>query len=132
MGGLFRFCFSKISSRLMIDMDIVMNRVQACNWRASSAFLANPMKVLIDQGQVEEARATLQKLEANIGLILKGKDEIIDEVIICLISGGHVLIEDLPGVGKTTLAYCLAKSIDCSFSRIQFTSDLLPGDVTGV
>jgi len=90
------------------------------------------MKELIDQSQVEDAQEILQKLKSNIGLILKGKDDIIDEVIICLISGGHVLIEDLPGVGKTTLAYCLAKSIDCSFSRIQFTSDLLPADVTGV
>jgi len=90
------------------------------------------MKELIDQAQVEDAQEILQKLKSNIGLILKGKDDIIDEVIICLISGGHVLIEDLPGVGKTTLAYCLAKSIDCSFSRIQFTSDLLPADVTGV
>lgn len=90
------------------------------------------MKELIDQAQVEETQETLRKLKTNIGLSLKGKDEIIDQVIICLVSGGHVLIEDLPGVGKTTLAYCLAKSIDCSFSRIQFTSDLLPADVTGV
>jgi MoxR-like ATPase len=53
-------------------------------------------------------------------------------VLVCLAAGGHLLIEDLPGVGKTTLAYALARSMDCTFSRIQFTSDLLPGDVTGV
>lgn len=90
------------------------------------------MKELTDQTQAQETRETLRKLKANIGLVLKGKDEVIDQVITCLISAGHLLIEDLPGVGKTTLAYCLAKSIDCSFSRIQFTSDLLPTDVTGV
>jgi MoxR-like ATPase len=90
------------------------------------------MKEVTDQTQVQQAREVLLKLKTNIGLILKGKDDIIDEVTICLIAGGHLLIEDLPGVGKTTLAYCLAKSIDCSFSRIQFTSDLLPADVIGV
>ena len=56
----------------------------------------------------------------------------IEQVLIALLAGGHVLIEDMPGVGKTTLAYALARSMDCDFSRIQFTSDLLPGDVTGV
>lgn len=63
---------------------------------------------------------------------IKGKDEVIEQVLVCLIAGGHLLIEDLPGVGKTTLAYTLARSLDCAFSRIQFTSDLLPSDVTGV
>ena len=63
---------------------------------------------------------------------IKGKDEVIEQVLVCLVAGGHLLIEDLPGVGKTTLAYALARSMDCTFSRIQFTSDLLPGDVTGV
>lgn len=90
------------------------------------------MKELTEQTRAEQARDALRDLKANIKLVLKGKDEIIDEVLICLVSAGHLLIEDLPGVGKTTLAYCLAKSIDCSFSRIQFTSDLLPADVLGV
>jgi MoxR-like ATPase len=57
---------------------------------------------------------------------------VIEQVLVCLVAGGHVLMEDLPGVGKTTLAYSLARSMDCAFSRIQFTSDLLPSDVTGV
>ena len=65
-------------------------------------------------------------------LTIKGKDDVIDQVLVCLVAGGHVLIEDMPGVGKTTLAYSLARSMDCAFSRIQFTSDLLPSDVTGV
>ncbi len=61
-----------------------------------------------------------------------GKDDVIEQLLVCLAAGGHLLIEDLPGVGKTTLAYALARSTDCVFSRIQFTSDLLPSDVTGV
>ncbi|HEY4291410.1 MAG TPA: AAA family ATPase, partial [Luteibacter sp.] len=63
---------------------------------------------------------------------IKGKDDVIEQTLVCLLAGGHLLIEDLPGVGKTTLAYSLARSMDCVFSRIQFTSDLLPTDVTGV
>ena len=61
-----------------------------------------------------------------------GKGQAIDNILICLAADGHVLIEDLPGVGKTTLAYCLAKSMHSDFKRVQFTSDLLPTDVTGV
>lgn len=79
-----------------------------------------------------KVKESLHRLRDNIGTVIKGKDEIIDKVVVCLVSGGHVLIEDLPGVGKTTLAYSLAKSLDCSFSRIQFTSDLLPSDIIGV
>ena len=71
-------------------------------------------------------------MKTLIGSRIKGKGESIDNILICLAAGGHVLIEDLPGVGKTTLAYCLAKSMHSDFKRIQFTSDLLPTDVTGV
>lgn len=77
-------------------------------------------------------RETLQRLSGNIAKVIRGKDEVIQDVLICLIAGGHVLLEDLPGLGKTTLAYCLARSIDCDFHRVQFTSDLLPSDVLGV
>jgi MoxR-like ATPase len=72
------------------------------------------------------------RLKQNIGKIIRGKDSVIDQVLVCLIAGGHLLLEDLPGLGKTTLAYCLARSLDCLFSRIQFTSDLLPSDILGV
>ena len=82
--------------------------------------------------QVTEAKQALDRLRTSMQASIKGKDEVIEQVIICLVAGGHLLIEDLPGVGKTTLAYALARSMDCTFSRIQFTSDLLPGDVTGV
>jgi MoxR-like ATPase len=82
--------------------------------------------------QLTEAKAVLGRLRANMRVTIRGKDDVIDQVLVCLVAGGHLLIEDLPGVGKTTLAYSLARSMDCAFSRIQFTSDLLPSDVTGV
>jgi len=77
-------------------------------------------------------RETLQRIKENIGRVILGKDDVIDQVLTTLVAGGHLLLEDLPGLGKTTLAYCLARSVDCQFSRIQFTSDLLPSDVLGV
>ena len=83
-------------------------------------------------GQITEAKQALDRLRANMRVTIRGKDDVIEQVLVCLVAGGHLLIEDLPGVGKTTLAYSLARSMDCAFSRIQFTSDLLPSDVTGV
>ncbi|MCD6385884.1 MoxR family ATPase [Candidatus Sumerlaeota bacterium] len=74
----------------------------------------------------------LRLLKQNIERIIKGKSDVIDLAIIGILAQGHILIEDVPGVGKTTLAYLLARSIDCSFQRIQFTSDLLPSDILGV
>ncbi len=78
------------------------------------------------------AKDILQRLGGNIREVIRGKDEVVDRVLICLAASGHLLIEDLPGVGKTTLAYSLARSLDCVFGRIQFTSDLLPSDIIGV
>ena len=69
---------------------------------------------------------------ANMEQVIQGKTEVIELVLLCLVSGGHLLIEDVPGVGKTTLAQALARSVDSSFHRIQFTSDMLPSDVVGV
>ncbi len=80
----------------------------------------------------KEAHEKIKSLKANLSKVIKGKDEVLDLTIACLISEGHLLIEDVPGVGKTTLAHGLAKSIACTFQRIQFTSDLLPSDVIGV
>ena len=71
-------------------------------------------------------------ISANIGRVIQGKPEVIELVMLCLVSEGHLLIEDVPGVGKTSMAKALARSIDCSFGRIQFTPDLLPSDVVGV
>lgn len=73
----------------------------------------------------------IDRLRRNIEAVLKGKTEAVDLVLTALIARGHVLIEDVPGVGKTTLARALARSIEGSFRRIQFTSDLLPADIIG-
>ncbi len=90
------------------------------------------MSDFLQAGQITEAKQALERLRANMRVTIKGKDNVVEQVLVCLVAGGHLLIEDLPGVGKTTLAYSLARSMDCAFSRIQFTSDLLPSDVTGV
>lgn len=74
----------------------------------------------------------LQNLQRNIASVYMGNTRAIDKVIIALLARGHILIEDVPGVGKTVLASAMAKSIDCSFARIQCTPDLLPSDITGI
>ncbi|MBL9030667.1 MAG: AAA family ATPase [Phycisphaerae bacterium] len=74
----------------------------------------------------------IAKLRENIASVFLGNRQAIDRVICCLLARGHVLIEDVPGVGKTVLATALAKSIDCAFSRVQLTPDMLPSDVLGV
>ena len=73
-----------------------------------------------------------QSLMKNINQVFVGKEEVVENLLISFLAGGHVLLEDVPGVGKTTLALALAKSMACSFGRIQFTPDTLPGDVTGL
>jgi MoxR-like ATPase len=75
---------------------------------------------------------SLEQLADQLSQVILGKDTAIKQSITCLLAGGHLLIEDLPGVGKTTLAHALSISLGLRFSRVQFTSDLLPGDVTGV
>ncbi len=72
-----------------------------------------------------------QLIRENINTVIKGKPEVVKLTLTVLLAEGHLLLEDVPGVGKTTLANAIAKSIDCSFSRIQFTPDTLPSDVTG-
>ena len=74
----------------------------------------------------------LAALENTLDLVLRGKPEAVRLSLVCLLARGHLLIEDVPGVGKTTLAQSLARSIGCSFHRLQFTSDMLPSDVIGV
>jgi MoxR-like ATPase len=74
----------------------------------------------------------LSEIEAALGEAIRGKPEVVRLSLTCLLARGHLLIEDVPGVGKTTLAQALARSVDSSFHRIQFTSDMLPSDVVGV
>ncbi|MFN3598335.1 MAG: AAA family ATPase [Aquificaceae bacterium] len=74
----------------------------------------------------------LEAVKSEIAKALRGKDEVIDYSLICFLSGGHLLFEDIPGVGKTTLALSMAKVLGLSFARVQFTSDLLPSDILGV
>ncbi len=79
-----------------------------------------------------DASAKIERLQRAIETVIKGKPEAVRLGIVTLIAGGHLLVEDVPGVGKTTLAHAMARALHCSFQRIQFTSDLLPSDVIGL
>lgn len=81
---------------------------------------------------ISEVKSFADKLSSNLEKVIVGKHPVIENVIITLLGQGHLLIDDVPGVGKTMLAKSLAKSLGCSFNRIQFTPDMLPSDVTGV
>jgi len=83
--------------------------------------------------QIESASASrLAQLESALRSIIRGQDEAVRLALVALLASGHLLIEGVPGVGKTTLAHALARAVDCSFQRIQFTSDMLPSDVLGI
>ncbi len=73
-----------------------------------------------------------EKIKANVERVIVGKADVIELALVAILSGGHILIEDVPGIGKTTLARSLAQSLGCSFKRIQFTPDLTPSDILGV
>lgn len=79
-----------------------------------------------------DIKSLSDRLKANICKVITGKDDVIEKIIIAALCSGHVLLEDIPGTGKTTAAKALAKSVDCEFKRVQFTPDLLPSDVTGI
>ena len=81
--------------------------------------------------QQNQVRSIVYTLQQNIRRVIVGKDEAIELALIALLCKGHVLIEDVPGVGKTTLVAALARSLSCSFKRIQFTPDVTPSDITG-
>ena len=81
---------------------------------------------------VTEVPELLIRVQQSVQSVIRGKDDVIQLVLVGLLARGHLLIEDVPGVGKTTLAHALARSFDCAFQRIQFTSDMLPSDVIGV
>ena len=82
--------------------------------------------------QTAVAPELLARVQQSVQSVIRGKDEVIRLALVGLLARGHLLIEDVPGVGKTTLAHALARSFDCAFQRIQFTSDMLPSDVIGV
>ena len=82
--------------------------------------------------QIVDVVNRLEGLKHSVARVIRGKGEAIDWIIAALLARGHVLIEDIPGVGKTTLAQALSRSLNLVFSRIQFTSDTLPSDVIGV
>ena len=79
----------------------------------------------------DRSKKGLEKLKESLGQVIRGKDEVIEQLLVALLADGHVLIEDVPGTGKTTLAKALALSLNAGFSRIQFTPDLLPTDIIG-
>ena len=79
-----------------------------------------------------EVAELAQRIAGTVGTVLVGKPEVVRIALVTLLAEGHLLVEDVPGVGKTSLAKALARSVDCSVSRVQFTPDLLPGDITGM
>ena len=87
---------------------------------------------LLERDQIESAQREINQLIDNVENVVFGKREIVKLCVIGLLARGHLLIEDVPGIGKTTIAHSLARSLDCSFARIQFTSDMLPSDILGI
>lgn len=82
--------------------------------------------------EYKQAAQLAEQIKTNISRVLVGKEQVIELVIAAFFAGGHILLEDMPGTGKTTLSKALAKSVDCGCSRVQFTPDLLPADITGM
>ncbi len=81
---------------------------------------------------IDEIKSTGSAIRENVGKVIVGKNDVVDLALVALLCEGHILFEDIPGIGKTTMAKALARSLNCAFRRIQFTPDLLPSDVTGL
>ena len=90
------------------------------------------MAAIITKEMVAQVAEAAARVKGSIGRVLVGKDSVVELTLAAVLSGGHILVEDVPGIGKTTLARALAGSLDCRFKRIQFTPDLMPSDITGI
>src|SRR5271169_6670517 len=104
-------------------------RVRADTTRSALDAVRCTIKVMV---AARPSLSKLSELELSLGAIIRGKPEAVRLSLVCALARGHLLIEDVPGVGKTTLAHALARSVQCNFHRLQFTSDMLPSDVLGV
>ncbi len=102
-----------------------LSSVQFMNHRESSLSEATPQQIAVFSERFD-------RIAANVETVIQGKRDVVELVLLALVAEGHVLVEDVPGVGKTQLAKSVARSIDSVFNRVQFTPDLLPSDVTGV
>ena len=87
---------------------------------------------ILSEAEIQEVARLARLVAVNVGSVILGKEDVIESCLVALLAGGHVVVEDYPGVGKTLLAKALARSVGGRYSRIQFTPDLLPSDVTGV
>ena len=90
------------------------------------------MTISDESGQIRQVQSAARLIRQNTSRVIVGKEEVVDLLVVALLCEGHVLFEDVPGIGKTTLAKSLARSLGCTFQRIQFTPDLLPSDITGI
>ncbi|MFD5095021.1 AAA family ATPase [Amycolatopsis thailandensis] len=101
-------------------------------YNTAAGSVSGPQNGRDGRASLDELHETARRIAANVERVLVGKPDVIRIALVTLLAEGHLLVEDVPGVGKTSLAKALARSIDCTVSRIQFTPDLLPSDVTGV
>jgi MoxR-like ATPase len=92
----------------------------------------DPGSAVIFKGECMDIKESADRIVENVAQVIVGKDNVIELCLVALLCEGHVLLEDVPGIGKTTLAKAIARSVGCAFGRIQFTPDLLPSDVTGI
>ncbi len=97
----------------------------------SEELLKNPGLEPISLEEAQEAKKEIDKIIANIETVIQGKKEQVELIVLCLLAQGHVLIEDVPGTGKTSLVSALSKTVSCDYKRIQFTPDVMPSDVSG-